>query len=66
MNQAQHPAQSPTQAPAQFRRPALATRVISFAFAAAVSLGMLAGVDALATSEPDAGLLARAQVGIKV
>ncbi|MFY8083075.1 MAG: hypothetical protein ACOVN7_05005 [Rubrivivax sp.] len=50
---------------AQFRRPALATRLISVAFAAVMSLAMLAGVDALATSEPDAGLLARAQVGVK-
>jgi len=50
---------------AQFPRPALATRLISFAFAAAVSLAMLAGVDALATSEPDAGLLARAHASVK-
>jgi len=50
---------------AQFRRPALAIRLVSFAFAAVVSLAMLAGVDALATSEPDAGLLARAQVSVK-
>jgi len=65
MNQAHKQAQTETQTPAQFRRPALATRLIAFGFAAAVSLAMLAGVDALATSEPDAGLLARAQVSVK-
>ena len=43
----------------------LTTRLLSLAFAAVVSLGMLAGVDALATAEPDAGLLARAQVSVK-
>ena len=49
----------------QFRRPALASRLISLAFAAVMSLAMLAGVDALATSEPDAGLLARAPFSLK-
>ena len=44
----------------------LATRLLCLAFAAVVSLGMLAGVDALATGEPDAGLLARAQLNAKV
>ena len=48
----------------QLRLP-LAIRLLSLAFAAAVSLGMLAGVDALATGEPDAGLLARAQANGK-
>ena len=43
----------------------LATRLLSMAFAAVVSLGMLAGIDALATGEPDAGLMARAQVSAK-
>ena len=43
----------------------LATRLLSLAFAAMVSLGMLAGIDALATGEPDAGLMARAQVSAK-
>jgi hypothetical protein len=66
MNQAQNHAQTQTQTSAQFRRPALAIRLVSFAFAAVVSLAMLAGVDALATSEPDPGLLARAQVSVKV
>ena len=49
----------------QFRRPALASRLISLAFAAVLSLAMLAGVDALATSEPDAGLLVRAPLSLK-
>lgn len=44
----------------------LATRLLSLAFAAVVSLGMLAGVDALATGEPDSGQMARAQVSVKV
>lgn len=43
----------------------LTTRLLCFAFAAVVSVGMLAGVEALATGEPDAGLLARAQVSAK-
>jgi hypothetical protein len=43
----------------------LTTRLLSLAFAAVVSIGMLAGVDALATGEPDAGLMARAQVSAK-
>lgn len=47
-----------------FRLP-LATRLLSLAFAAVVSLGMLAGVDALATSDADPGLMARAQVNVK-
>jgi hypothetical protein len=41
----------------QLRLP-LATRLLSLAFAAVVSLGMLAG-------EPDAGQMARAQVSVK-
>ena len=49
----------------QIRLP-LATRLLSLAFAAVVSLGMLVGVDALATGEPDASLLARAQLNAKV
>jgi len=48
----------------QLRLP-LATRLLSLAFAAVVSLGMLVGVDALATGEPDAGQMARAQVSVK-
>jgi hypothetical protein len=48
----------------QLRLP-LATRLLSLAFAAVVSLGRLAGVDALATGEPDAGQMARAQVSVK-
>jgi hypothetical protein len=48
----------------QLRLP-LAARLMSFAFAAVMSLGMLAGVNALATGEPDAGLLARAQFSVK-
>ena len=46
-------------------RLSLATRLLSLAFAAVVLIGMLAGVDALATGEPDAGLMARAQVSAK-
>lgn len=48
----------------QLRLP-LAARLMSFAFAAVMSLGMLAAVDALATGEPDQGLLARAQLNAK-
>jgi len=43
----------------------LATRLLCLAFAAIVSVGMLAGVEALATGEPDASLLARAHVSAK-
>ena len=49
----------------QFRLP-LAARLLSLACAAVVSLATLAGVDALATSDPSAGLLARAHVSVKV
>ena len=47
-----------------FRLP-LSTRLASFAFAAVMSLGMLAGVNALATGESDTSLLARAPVSVK-
>ena len=47
-----------------FRLP-LATRLLSLALAAAVSLGMLAGVEVLATGEPNTGLLARAHLSVK-
>lgn len=47
-----------------FRLP-LAARLTSFAFAAMMSLGMLFGVNALSTGEPDPALLARAQLSAK-
>ncbi|MFM8767553.1 MAG: hypothetical protein ACKOD9_07225 [Rubrivivax sp.] len=43
----------------------LTARLMSLALAVVMSLGMLAGVDALATGEPDAGLLARATLSAK-
>lgn len=36
-------------------------RLVSFAFATAVTLAMLAGMDALALSDAPAGLIARVQ-----
>ncbi len=48
----------------EFRLP-LSTRLMSMAFAAVMSLAMLAGVDALATGEPNLSLLARAPVCAK-
>jgi len=46
-------------------RLSLAARLTSFAFAAVMSLGMLLGVNALSTGEPDQGLLARAPLSVK-